>query len=122
MLLAIMLTFAGVAIVSGLVTQDDAGRVSLGRWLVLQNVGGAIASVLAGAASRRIARSYRGPQILAIGAFALGLLEAIEILRHTAAGGAVAPAWLVLLAPIVAASGVLLGGWRSSDKGDLSGG
>lgn len=112
MLVAIMLALAGVAIASGMITRDNGGRVSLGPWLVLQTVGGAIASVLAGATSRRIAKGYRAPLILAAAVFAIGLLEAAEILRYTAAGGAEASPWLVLLAPVVAASGVLLGGWR----------
>lgn len=121
-LVAIMLLLAGAAIVSGTITQDEAGRVNLEPWLVLQVIGGSIASVLAGATSRRIARSSRGPRILAAGVFAFGLVEAAEILRFTAAGGAEAPTWLVLLAPVMAAAGVLLGGWCSSQSAHASAG
>jgi hypothetical protein len=110
--LAIMLMLAGVAIFSGMITRDDAGRLNLGPWLILEIVGGAFTSLLAGATSRRIARGYRAPLVLAVCALTIGLLEATEILRLTAAGGAKAPTWIVLLAPPVTALGVLLGGWN----------
>ena len=107
-----MLLLAGMAVAFGLITSDEAGRLNLGPWLVLEIVGGAVASVLGGVVSRRIARRYRGPVVLAVVVFSIGLLEATEILRYTAAGGANAPGRLVLLAPIIGAAGVLLGGWR----------
>ena len=109
--MAIMLLLAGVAIAFGMITHDEAGRLNLGPWLALEIVGGAIASLLAGAVCRQIARRYRGPVVLALGIFTIGLLEASEILRQVAAGRAAAPRWLVLLAPLVTAAGVLLGGW-----------
>lgn len=110
LLVGIMLALAGVAIMMGMIERDPGGRLDLTRWIVLELVGGAIASVFAGALSRRMAGSRRGPLTLAACAFTVGLLEATEILRVTAAGRAVAPTWLVLLAPVVTAAGVLLGG------------
>lgn len=112
LLAAIMLMVAGIAILAGKIGRDESGRLCLAPWLVLEIVAGGFASLLAGATSRRVAQSYRGPMALAICAFTIGLLEATEILRHAAVGGAEAPAWLVLLAPLVTATGVLLGGWQ----------
>jgi hypothetical protein len=112
-----MLLLAGVAIALGWITKDDAGRVNLGPWLALEIAGGAVASVLAGAVSRRIARRYLGPAVLAGASFGVGLAEAMEILRHAAAGDVQAPPWLVLLAPVVTAAGVLFGGWCAAAMG-----
>jgi len=115
--LVLMLMLAGMAVVSGLITHDEAARPNLGPWLVLEIAGGAVASVLAGVVSRRIARCYRGPGVLAVCLLSLGILEAVELLGQDAAGGAVAPIWLVLLAPIIMTVGVLLGGWRPRKPG-----
>jgi hypothetical protein len=105
-----MLMFAGAAIVLGWVRQDEAGSVNLRPWLTLAIIGGASASALAGLVSQHIARRYRGPVVLGFIVLGIGVLEAAGILRQAASGGTVAQAWLVLMAPIVAASGVLCGG------------
>ncbi len=110
LLVGTMLALAGVAIAAGMVARDPAGRLDLGPWLVLEIVGGAAVSVFAGALSRRIAQSNRGPLVLALCAFTVGLLEAAQLLGYSARAGALAPTWLVLLAPVVTAAGVLLGG------------
>ncbi len=54
----------------------------------------------------------RAPVALAFLLFTLGLLEVAEILRHVARGSVQAPTWLLLLAPVVTAAGVLAGGVR----------
>lgn len=107
-----MLLLAGMAVTLGLITHNEAGRLNLKPWLVLEIAGGAVASVLGDVVSRRIAHRYRGPVALAVVVFSVGLLEATEILRYTGAGGADAPGWLVLLALIIDAAGVLLRGRR----------
>lgn len=114
--LSIMLLLAGVAVGIGWLGQNEAGPLELRPWLILEIIGGAGASVLGGAVSRRIARHYRGPAVLALVVFGLGVLEATEVLRYVRSGNAVAPQWLVLMAPLVATSGVLIGG-RFSTKG-----
>lgn len=113
LLLVIMLLLAGTAAAFGWVQVGEAGRVNLGPWLTLEIIGGAAASVIGGVVSRRIAGRYRAPAVLAAIVFAIGLLEATEIVRSTAAGNTEAPTWLVLLAPIVAGAGVLFGGWAA---------
>jgi hypothetical protein len=112
--LACMFLLVGIAITVGLVRQNPAGPVNLRPWLMLAVLGGAPASALGGAASRRIARHYGGPLILALLVFSIGVLEAAELLRHRASGGVSAPLWLVLLAPVVSATGALFGGWLSA--------
>lgn len=109
--LACMLLLAGLAIAVGWVRPNPAGPVDLRPWLMLALAGGTPASLLGGAVSRRIARSYRGPALLALLVFCVGLLEATEILRQASAGSAAVPRLLVVLAPVVAAAGVLFGGW-----------
>lgn len=111
-LLGVMLMLAVLAAGLGWIARDGAGRVDLGPWLAIQIVGGAVASVAGGAVSRCVARSFRGPALLAVAVAVLGTIEAAEILRHAHAGGVVVDAGLVRLAPVVAAGGVLLGGWR----------
>jgi hypothetical protein len=113
---ASLLLLAATAAALGWLRQDAAGRVDLGPWLVLEVLGGAAAGVLGGALSRRIARRTSGPGVLALLLFGVGVLEAAEILGSTASGRVAAPQGLVLLAPAVAAAGVLLGG-RLSAKG-----
>lgn len=108
--LACMLVLAGVAIMVGWVRQDPAGPTDLRSWLILAILGGAPASLAGGAVSRRIAGSYRAPALLALLLFSLGLLEALEILRQASSGSVAAPRWLVVLAPVVAAAGALVGG------------
>lgn len=109
MLLIVMFLLAWAAVAFGLITRDVASQLDITHWLVLEIAGGAVASVLAGVVSRRVAGSFRGPAFLAVCAFTVGLLEAAEILRHSVAGRVVAPTWLVLIAPFVAAAGVLVG-------------
>lgn len=110
LLLACMLLFAGLAIAFGWLRQEPTGPVNLRPWLILAVIGGVPASVVGGAVSRRVARSYRGPALLALLVFGIGLLEAGEILGQVSAGRVAAPSWLVVLAPVVAAAGVLVGG------------
>jgi hypothetical protein len=119
--LGIMLLLVGTAVALGLIRRDPSARVNLGPWLVLELAGGAPASVIAGMLSRRIARRYRAPLVLAACLFGLGLLEAAEILAETALGVVEAPIWLALLAPLITASGVLLGGWRPKNAGRQGG-
>lgn len=111
-LLALMLLLAGMAMGFGWIIPASSGRLDLTPWLVLEVVGGALASVLGGAISRRVAGHARGPLLLAAGVFTLGLLEATELLRYVRARWLDAPQGLVLLAPLVTAAGVLLGGMR----------
>jgi hypothetical protein len=118
-LVVVMLLLAGVAVAGGLIRKDSAGRWDLGPWLVLETAAGALASVVAGAVSRRVAGRFSGPVALAACALSFGLIEAIEILRRAGSGAVVAPARLVLAAPLVAAAGVLLGGWRRRSHVDL---
>jgi hypothetical protein len=114
-LLTVMLLLAGMAMALGWIAPGSAGPLNLTPWLVLELAGGAGASVLAGAVSRRIAGHVRGPLLLAAGVFTLGLLEATEILVYARTGLVAAPPGLVLLAPFIAAAGVLLGGLRPGD-------
>jgi hypothetical protein len=115
-LLAVMFLIAGLAVLFGWIPYDAEGRLQLGTWLMLEILGGGAASVLAGWVCRRIARDRRGPLVLAAAMFTIGLLEATEIRRHVLAGRADAPMWLVGLAPVVAAVGILIGGWRRSRR------
>jgi len=117
---AIMLLLAGTAVAFGWIRGGEGGQVDLGPWLTLEILGGSAASVLAGAASRRVAGRYRAPAVLAALIFTVGLLEATEILRSAAAGVTETQTWLVLLAPIVAGAGVLLGGWRPAGRSGRS--
>jgi hypothetical protein len=110
--LVVMLLLAGIAVALGWIARPGDGPLDLGPWLRLEIAGGAVASILAGAVARRVSGSARGPALLAVIAFCIGLLEAIEILRFAATGLALVPRTLVLVAPFVAAAGVLLGGWR----------
>lgn len=110
--LAMMVLLAAIAIALGLITQDRAGRWQLGPWLVLETVGGLVAGFVAGSLARRMAKNYRGVVVLAASIFCLALLESTELLRQVAAGRVDAPRWLLAIAPLVAAAGVLLGGWR----------
>lgn len=111
-LLGIMAPLAGMAVAAGLVRTDGGAHWSLGPWLALEIIGGGGASVVAGAVSRRIGQTNRAPIVLATIVFCVGLLEAATILRFAGAANAEAPRGLVMLAPPVAAAGVLLGGWR----------
>lgn len=111
-LMAIMLLLAGTAAFFGWIRADTPGRLDLRTWLVLELIGGAAACALGGAVSRRIAGRYRGPAMLAAIVLCVGLLEAMAVLRYRDTVQVDAPVGLVLLAPVVAAAGVMLGGWR----------
>jgi hypothetical protein len=108
--MVIMLVFAVAAVATGLIQAEEAGRVNLGPWLTFEVMGGAAASVIGGVVSRRVAGRYRASVVLAGTVFAIGLVEAMEILGSIRAGSTEAPIWLAFLAPVVAAAGVLVGG------------
>ena len=111
-LLGIMAPLAGMAVAAGLVRPDGGAHWSLGPWLTLEIVGGGGASAVAGAVSRRIGQTNRAPMTLAAIVFCVGLVEAATILRYAGAAHAEAPPGLVMLAPPIAASSVMFGGWR----------
>lgn len=114
LLIGTMVVLAGVAILCGWIPHDDTRPLDLGSWLLLEVVGGGIASVVAGWVCRKISRHAWGPYGLALTVLTIGLLEVAEILRHARAGALEAPLGLVLVAPFVAALGILLGGFRRS--------
>ncbi len=115
-----MLVLAAVAVLLGWMQRDETGSINLGPWLALEVLGGAAASVLAGWVCRNISHRLRGPVVLALVVCSVGLLEAVEILHYIKGNTVKAPIWLVLIAPFVAASGILLGGFRRS-QGDAVG-
>jgi hypothetical protein len=83
----------------------------LRRWLQLEIVAGLPASALAGAVSRRVAGSSRGPVLLASWVLAIGLLEAAAITSLGASALARPPGGWQWCAPVVGTIGVLLGAW-----------
>ena len=60
-----MFLLAGIAIAFGWVRQAEGGGVNLQPWLTVATIGGIPATVVVGAVSRRIARGFRGPVVLA---------------------------------------------------------
>jgi len=117
-IMAIMLLLAGMAVLFGWIRHAEDGRLGLRPWMVLEIIGGVAASVLGGTIARGVAGHYRGPAILAVMVLSVGLLEAAAIFHYGAAVGVIAPKWLVMLAPVAAAAGVLLGGWRPTTRCD----
>lgn len=109
-LVGLMLLAAGASLALGLVRLDARGTPDLTPWLIVELVAGAGASIVAGRVARRLGGSHAAPRALAALVGLVGLLEAGEILRHVSKGEAAAPLGLVLLAPLVAAFGVLVGG------------
>jgi len=116
-LLGAMLLLAATAVLLGWIQHDPNAPVDLRAWLVLEVVGGGAVSMLAGWVCRHISRHYRAPGVLALAVFSIGLLEASEIVRHLQGSALQAPLWLVLLAPVVAALGILIGGLRRPAEG-----
>ncbi len=119
-LLGSMLLLAFMAVIFGWIQQDKTGFVDLGPWLALEVLGGAVATVVAGWVCRNISLRFRGPAILALVVCSLGLVEAAEILRYMKGNSLTAPVWLVLCAPFVAASGILLGGSRRTPRDEVT--
>ncbi len=109
-----MLQLVATAILFGWIKADETGSVDLGPWLILEIIGGTSTCVLAGWVCRKISCRFLGPAILALLVCSIGLLEAAEILRHVNGHYVAAPIGLVIVAPFVAALGILLGGIRRS--------
>lgn len=109
-LIGLMLLAAGASLALGLIRLDSQGAHDLAPWLVVELIAGAGASLVAGRVARRLGGSNAAPRALAVLVGLVEFLEAGEILRHVSAGDASAPLGLVLLAPLVAAGGVLIGG------------
>lgn len=112
--LVIMLSLVGVAIWMGWIRFSQSWPVDLRTWMLVQFIGGFVASVLAGWVCRRVAGHPRGPLFLAAGLFLLGGLEAVEIFFASGRGWIQTPLWPVIIGPFAAAAGVLAGGWRRS--------
>ena len=95
-------------------------------WIGVSTVLAILSAMAGGWGSRRVARSDKGPRVLAGLVVVLGLLLAIPVLRapaesmpRTDAVGnmeamqkARQPAWIALLNPFLGAVGVMLGGRR----------
>lgn len=111
---AIMLLFAGIAIMAGWIRYEAGGRLNLTPWLILEILGGIPASILAGIVCRRISRRSSARMVLAFLILGFGLLESVELYRFISSGSGYAPMWLVILAPFVATIGILIGGWHST--------
>ena len=116
-LASMMMALAGLAVGLGWISVRATGPVNLEPWLLLEIIGGAAASVIAGAVVKRVSWSRQGPAWLAATLLSIGLLESAEIVRAARAGVVVAPVLLLIIAPLVAPAGVLLGGWRRSRNG-----
>jgi hypothetical protein len=110
---AIMLLFAGTAITAGWIRYEAGGRLNLTPWLILEIIGGIPASIIGGNVCRRISHRNSSALMLAFLIFSFGLLESVELYRFISLGNGHAPRWLVILAPVIATAGILIGGWRS---------
>lgn len=113
--LVTMLVAAAGAVAVGAILPSSAGRpVDLRPWLMLEVVGGTVASALSGWVCRKVSHAVSGPILLAGLVLTLGLLEAAEVTRYVGGRAGGPSPWLILGAPFLAAGGVLLGGavWR----------
>jgi hypothetical protein len=119
-LLSIMALVAGAAVALGWFAFDGAGRPDLRRWLQLEIAAGSLASVLAGAVSRRVAGSSRGPALLAWFVLGIGLLEAAAITALADAARVQAPGRWPWVAPFAGSLGVLCGGWLADRRAGIA--
>lgn len=110
--IGVMLVVASGAIAAGWLTNERSGQFDLQRWLILELTIGAIVSTACGYLCRRIANHFRGPTILALSVFCVGLLETSAILSFSERSKTELAVLLAILAPFVSALGVLIGGWR----------
>lgn len=107
--LVTMLVAAAGAVAVGAILPSSAGRpVDLRPWLMLEVVGGTVASALSGWVCRKVSHAVSGPILLAGLVLTLGLLEAAEVTRYVGGRAGGPSPWLILGAPFLAAGGVLL--------------
>lgn len=118
--LGLMLLVIGVAAVvlvdigvRGGEQPDPSGVIDLTRYLWIEFVAGAPASVLAGWVCRALGKRGRPVVILAATVLFLGAAECAELASHTAVNASprvIAPCALLIAAPPLACLGVIVGG------------
>ncbi|NWF89736.1 MAG: hypothetical protein HXY50_09790 [Ignavibacteriaceae bacterium] len=112
----LMLIVAAVLIFLKIITNDNLQNFNLTSWLIIEIIFGTLFSIISGWICRKISRHYRGPLILALIIFVFGLLETAEIIRFTLNNSLNVPLWLIISAPFIASTGILIGGYRKSEN------